>query len=81
MNTSSISRLRARDQVQAPDRRQRRPGERDVDAVLPETGLELARGERLGLALERRLELPAGLVGGLADRAALLGRQLGDTAQ
>ena len=82
MNTSSISRRVWRDQVQAADRRQRIGRQRDVDAVLLERALELARRRarraRRSIALLERL---ARLVGGLADRAALLRRQLGDAAQ
>ena len=58
-----------------------RAGKRDVDHVGGEPGVELG-GLELGRArLDRRLERLARLVGGAADGAALLGRELGDAAQ
>ncbi len=71
----------ARQQVQAPDRLRRRAGQRHVDAIRLPAALELLAAELLGARLDQRLERLARLVGGLADRAALLGRQLGDAAQ
>ena len=69
------------DEVQAADREGRRAGQRDVEHVGGQPGVEL-RALELGLArLHRGLERPARLVGGAADGAALLRRQLGDAAQ
>ena len=56
-------------------------GQRDIDAVGDQARVELG-GLKLRRAIgDRRLEVAAGQVGRLADRAALLGRQLGDAAQ
>ncbi len=70
-----------RQQVQAPNRLRRRPGQRDVDAVGRERVLQLLAVELLGTLLDQRLQRLASLVCGLAHRAALLGRQLRDAAQ
>ena len=58
-----------------------RAGERDVDHVGRELRVELGRRELGGARLDRGLERLARLVGGAADGAALLGRELGDAAQ
>ena len=67
--------------MQAPDRRDRRAGQRDVDAVGDQPGVELGGGELAAARLDQRVERLARLVGGPADGAALLGRQLGHRAQ
>ena len=67
--------------MQATDLGQRIGRQGDVDAVADQALLELARGQLAGAGLERALERLAGLVGRLADRAALLGRELGHPAQ
>ena len=67
--------------MQAPDRLRRLAGQRDVDAVGGQPRVELARLELRRARLDEALERLAGLVGRLADGAALLGRQLGDAAQ
>src|SRR3954471_14906045 len=69
------------DEVEPTDRLWRLAGEGDVDAVAGEAGVELAGLELFRAVLDERLEGLARLVGGLADRAALLGRELGDAAQ
>jgi hypothetical protein len=72
---------RLRQQVQAAGRRQRRGGQRHVDPVAHELRVELGGRELAVARLDQRLQRLARLVGGLADRAALLGRQLRDAAQ
>src|SRR3954451_9199788 len=72
---------RLRDEVQAAHRLRRLARERDVDAVLGELRVELRCLELLGALLDERLERLARLVGGAADGAALLGRQLGDASE
>jgi hypothetical protein len=62
-------------------RRDRRAGQRDVDDVLRELLLQLHRLELGAARFHRRLDRPPRLVGALADRAALLRRQLADVAQ
>ena len=57
------------------------PGQGDVDAVGDELRVELGRAELLAAGGESRLELAPGLVGGAADLAPFLLRQLGDPAQ
>ena len=69
------------DQVQAADRRDRAAGERDVDDVRGEPLLELRGLELAAARLDRALERAARLVGGAADRAALLRRQVGNVAE
>ena len=64
-----------------PSRRAGAPGQGDVDPVVGQPRLELARVELGGPRLELRLERLLGLVGALADRPALLLGQLGDPAQ
>ena len=65
--------------MQAADRLRRRAGQRDVDAVGQQPLIELGAGELVGARLDQRLERLARLVGGLADSAALLGLQRGDS--
>ena len=72
---------RRRQHVQPADRLRRRAGQRHVDGVLAQTGLELAAGELPGARLDQRLERLARLVCRLADGRPLLGRQRGDLAQ
>jgi len=55
--------------------------ERDVDAVSFQALIELLRGELAGARVDRSLERLARLVGGLAGRGPLIGRQLGDVPQ
>ena len=75
--TSSISRRVCGDQVQAPDRLRRVAGQRDVDAVGDQPRVELGGVERASRgARSASSSARADLVGALADRAALLGRQL-----
>ena len=69
------------DQVQVAGRQRRVAGQRDVDAVLGQAALELGVLERGRALAEHRLERLAHLVRGLADRAALLRRQVADAAQ
>ena len=69
------------DQVQAPGRRERVGRQRHVDAVLHQAQLELARCQRLLARRDGGFERLAGGVGGLADGATLLGRELRDTPQ
>ena len=64
-----------------PDRLRRVAGQRDVDAVGDEPRVELGGARARPARLDRASSAAAGLVGGLAHRAALLGRQLGDAAQ
>ena len=78
---SSISRWVRAIEVGVADRPRRRPGQGDVDPVGDELRVELGGVELLAARLEQRLELLAGLVGGAADLAAFLRRQLGDPAQ
>ena len=78
---SSISRVVRAIRCGVADRPRRRPGQGDVDPVGDEPGVELGGVEALGARLEQRLELLAGLVGGAADLAPFLRRQLGDPAQ
>ena len=66
-------------QVAEPHRR--RPGQRHVDRLGREPAVELGPLVPLLGRREQRLELAADLVAGLADRAALLRRQLADPAQ
>ena len=68
-------------QVQAPGGRRGRAGERDVDHVGGQPGVELGRLERVRARLDRRLERAPGLVGGAADLPALGRVELGDPAQ
>ena len=70
-----------RDQVQVADRHGRVAGQRHVHAVLDQAAVQLGGLELRGAPLQQRLERLAHLVGLLADRAALLGRQLADRAQ
>src|SRR3954454_2140401 len=72
---------RLRDEVEAADRLGRLARERDVDAVLRQLRIELRCLELLGALLDELLERLARLVGGAADGAALLGRELCDAAQ
>src|SRR5262249_53604428 len=51
------------------------------NSVAGEPRFELGRVERLGPRLDQSFELHAGFVGTGPDRAAFLGRQLGDAAQ
>ena len=67
--------------MQTADRRQWIGRQRHVDAILLETGVQLADGELTRAGIDLRLERLAHLICGLADCAALLGRQLGDAAQ
>ena len=70
-----------RDQVEPAGRLRRVARERDVDPVLGEAAVEL-RCLELGRALrEQLLERHPHLVGRLAHRPALLGRQLADRAE
>jgi hypothetical protein len=70
-----------RDEMQMSDRHRRVARERDVQAVLDQPAIEL-RGRQLRRPLlEQPLERLAHLVGLLAHRPALLGRQLADRAQ
>ena len=62
-------------------RRDRRAGQRDVDDVGGELGFQLDRLELRLARVDRGLERLARLVGALADRSALLGRELADVAQ
>ena len=78
---SSISRRVWVTRCRWPTGLRRVAGQRHVDAVLGQAAVELGRLELRGALLEQRLERLAHLVGGLADRAALLGRQLADRAQ
>src|SRR5882757_1328734 len=71
----------AGDQVLVAERPRRRAGQGDVDPVGDQFGVELGRVEALGAPGDQRLELLAGLVGGAADGAPLLRRQLRDPAQ
>jgi hypothetical protein len=66
---------RGRQQVQPAERRDRRAGQRDVERV-GEPGLELMGPDAVGAVGDQLLEPLPRLVGGLADRAALGGRQL-----
>src|SRR4051812_47512643 len=69
------------DEVPAADRLGRLAGQRDVDAVPREAGVELL-GLELGRALlDEGFERLARLVGGTPDRPALLGRELGDASE
>ena len=70
-----------RDQVQVPDRRRRVAGQRDVDAIGRQTRVQLGRLERGRALAEQRLQRHLDLVGLLADRPALLRRQVADRAQ
>ena len=72
-------RPRQRMEVAEPDRRRAR--QRHVDPLRGEAVVELGPLVTLAGLLEQRLELGADLVAGLADRPALLGRQLPDAAQ
>src|SRR2546430_13149478 len=69
------------DQVERASRLGRVARERDVYAVLDQAPLELRIRQRLRALVEQRLEGYARLVRLLADRAALVGRQLADRAQ
>ena len=69
------------DHVVVAGGRERRAGQRDVDDVGREPLLQLDRLELRAARLHGRLDRPARLVGALADRAALLRRQLADVAQ
>ena len=69
------------DQVQAAGRLRRVARQRHVDAVLGQAAVELRGLELRGPLLEQLLERHAHLVGRLAHRPALLGRQLADRAQ
>ena len=62
-------------------RRDRRAGKRDVDHIGRELGFQLDRLELRLARVDRGLERLARLVGALADRSALLGRELADVAQ
>ena len=81
MKTSSISRRVAVIRCRRPTGCDGRAGQRDVDDVGGQPRLQLAGLEPAAARLERGLERPARLVGGAADGAALLRRQLGDAAQ
>jgi hypothetical protein len=70
-----------RDEVQPAGRLRRVARQRDVDPVLREAPVELRRLELGGALREHALERDAHLVGGLADGAALLRRQLADGAE
>ena len=70
-----------RDHVQPADGHGGGPGQGDVDRVGGQASVELAPLELRAAGVERGLERPARLVGGPADGAPLLGRQLGDAAQ
>jgi hypothetical protein len=67
--------------MQAADGLRRLPGQRDVDAVLGQAGVELARLELRSALLDELLERLPRLVGGAADGAALFGRELGDASE
>src|SRR3954454_9608570 len=69
------------DEVQAADRLRRLAGQRDVDAVLREAGIELGCPQLGRALLDELLERLARLVGGAPDDAALLGRELGDAPE
>ena len=68
-------------QVQAPDGRKRVSREGHVDAVGDEALLELGAGQLAAPGFDGGLERLARLVGRLAGRGPLLGRELGDAAQ
>jgi hypothetical protein len=70
-----------RDQVEMAGQRRRVARHGHVDAVLGEPAVELRGLELGGALLEQHLERAPHLVGLLAERAALLGRQLADRAQ
>jgi len=72
---------RLRQQVEGAARRGRVARQRHIDAVLRQTGRQLRPGQRARLRLEQRLDGLADLVGLLAHRPALIGRQLADRAQ
>ena len=69
------------DEVQAADRLRRVAGQRHVDAVLGQAAVELRASSSAVRRSSSCLERHAHLVGRLADRPALLGRQLADRAQ
>ena len=58
-----------------------RAGQRDVDDVGGQLGLQLERLELRGARVDRGLQRLARLVGALPDRASLLRRQLADVTQ
>ncbi len=67
--------------MQAPAGRKRVGRQRNVDAVLHQPQLELARGQCLLARSDGGFESLASGVGGLADGGALLGRELRYAAQ
>ena len=69
------------DQVQATDLRLRVRGQRDVDPILYQAGIELGRCQRGDLGVDRGLDCLPGLIGGLPGGGALVGCQLRDSAQ
>ena len=72
---------RARDQVQVPGADRRAPGEGHVERAGREALSSSAPSSSAAPGLERLLDGRARLVGGLADGAALVGRQLADAPQ